>query len=196
MSRRETPMTRWYWKQVGGTLIEEFCAVERVLGDRGGRWIDGVIIKGGEFKIARQSEVDVAGKDIIVIQAKDGRLGMFIMGQAFFSAALLEAFKPRSIESIALVAHDDSVLGPIFRSHDRMRVVVCPEQIMIRARMRFFVKKDGVPEKPFSETKLLRRIEHGQVEHSTPCRRSDEEEWSTVAELLLTREQKEDSPPK
>ncbi|MEO5753171.1 MAG: hypothetical protein ABIR38_00500 [Chthoniobacterales bacterium] len=196
MSRRETPMTRWYGKQIGGTLVEEFCAVERVIGDRGGRWIDGVIIKGGKFKIARQSEVDVAEKDIIVVQAKDSRLGMYVMGQAFFSAKLMEAFNPRSIESIALVAHDDSVLGPIFRSLDRMRVVVCPEEVMIRARMRFFVRKEGIPEKPFSETELLRCIEHGQVEHSTPCRRSDEEEWSTVAELLLAPEQTEDSPPK
>ncbi len=189
-------MTRWYWKQIGGTLIEEFCAVERVIGERGGRWIDGIIIKGGAFKIARQSEVDVAGKDIIVIQAKDSRLGMYVMGQTFFSATLMETFKPRSIESIALVAHDDSVLGPIFRSHDRMRVVVCPEEVMIRARMRFFVRKEGISEGPFSETELLRRVEDGQVEHSTPCRRSDEEEWSTVAELLLAREQKEGSQPK
>jgi hypothetical protein len=29
MSKLETPMTRWYWHQVGGTLIEEFCAVRR-----------------------------------------------------------------------------------------------------------------------------------------------------------------------
>jgi len=27
MSKHETPMTRWYWQQVGGTLIEEFRAV-------------------------------------------------------------------------------------------------------------------------------------------------------------------------
>ncbi|MBA2436350.1 MAG: hypothetical protein H0V54_14940 [Chthoniobacterales bacterium] len=178
-------MTRWYWKQVGGTLIEEFCAVERVIGDRGGRWIDGVVIKGGECKIARQSEVEVAGKDIMIIQAKDSRLGMWVMGQAFFSAALMEAFKPRSIESIALVAHDDSVLGPIFRSHDRMRVVVCPGEVMLRARMRFSVKKDGIPQKPFSETEIFGLVEKGKIDRSTPCRRSDEEQWSTVAEQLL-----------
>jgi hypothetical protein len=27
MSKHETPMTRWYWKQVGGTLVEEFIAI-------------------------------------------------------------------------------------------------------------------------------------------------------------------------
>ena len=32
MSKLETPMTRWYWKQVGGTLIEEYPAVRRSKG--------------------------------------------------------------------------------------------------------------------------------------------------------------------
>ena len=27
MSKRETPLTRKYWKSIGGTLIEEFPAV-------------------------------------------------------------------------------------------------------------------------------------------------------------------------
>lgn len=126
-----------------------------------------------------------AWKDIIVIQAKDSRLGMYVMGQAFFSAALMEAFKPRSIESVALVAHADSVLGPIFRSYDRMRVVLCPEVVMIRARMRFLVKNDSAPEKLLSETELFSLIENGKINNTTPCRRSDEEQWSTVAEQLL-----------
>jgi hypothetical protein len=29
MSKLDTPMTRWYWQQVGNTLTEEFCAVRR-----------------------------------------------------------------------------------------------------------------------------------------------------------------------
>lgn len=48
MSRRETPMTRWYWKQVGGTLIEEFCVVERILGGS----VSGSVL-GSEFTIDR-----------------------------------------------------------------------------------------------------------------------------------------------
>ena len=56
MSKHETPMTRWYWQQVGGTLIEEFCAVR---GSRscGVRLLDGVIVKGGPFVIARKADV-------------------------------------------------------------------------------------------------------------------------------------------
>ena len=84
MSRRETPMTRWYWREkVKGTLIEEFCAVRRAPGC-GARCIDGVIIKGGEFRIARKAEVDIEGNDIIVIQAKADRLGMYLMARHFF----------------------------------------------------------------------------------------------------------------
>ena len=90
----------------------------------GCRLIDGLVIKGGEHRIAKQSEVDIAGKDVVLIQTKASRLGMYIMGQAFFSDELVKAFGPRSVESICLVAKDDSVLRPIFESHPGMKVVV------------------------------------------------------------------------
>ena len=129
MSKRETPMTRWYWQQVGGTLVEEYCAVRRSR-TCGIRLLDGVIIKGGELRIARQSEVAVEGKDIIVLQTKAERLGMYLMGQAFFSAQLMWRFRPRSVESVALVAQDDDVLRPLFEQHAGMRVVVCPPEVV------------------------------------------------------------------
>jgi hypothetical protein len=128
MSKLETPMTRWYWRQVGGTLVEEFCAVHRS-STCGGRLLDGVIIKGGEFRIARQSEVSVEGRDIVVIQTKAQRLCMYLMGQAFFSAQLMKRFGPRSVESVALVALDDDVLRPLFEQYEGMRVVVCPRDL-------------------------------------------------------------------
>jgi hypothetical protein len=118
-------MTRWYWHQLGGTLVEEFCAV-RSLGHCGVRLIDGVIIKGGDYRIAKQSEVTLEGKDVVVVQAKAKRLGMYLMGQALFSAQLLKRFNPKSIESVALVTKDDSVLRPLFEQYEGMRVVVCP----------------------------------------------------------------------
>ena len=129
MSKHETPMTRWYWQQVGGTLVEEFCAVRRG-GDCSNRLIDGVIIKGGECRIARQAEIDISGKDIVVVQAKASRLGMSLMGQAFFSAQLLKRFEPRSIESVAIVTKDDAVLRPLFEQYEGLRVVVCPPECL------------------------------------------------------------------
>lgn len=125
MSKRETPMTRWYWQQVGGTLIEEFIVVERTP-TCGRRVLDGVIIKDCEYRIAKQSEVSLDGKDIIVVQTKAGRLGMYLMGQALFSAQLIQRFKPRSVVSVALCRQDDAVLRPLFEQYPHMKVVVCP----------------------------------------------------------------------
>ena len=127
MSKRETPMTRWYWQQVGGTLIEEFCVVRGAQGC-GVRLLDGVIVTGGPFRISRQSEISLEGQDLVVVQTKAGRLGMYLMGQAFFSAQLLRPFKPRSVESVALVLRDDDVLRPLFEQYAGMRVVVCPPE--------------------------------------------------------------------
>jgi len=132
VSKLETPMIRWYWQQFGGTLVEEFCAVRRGEGCSN-RLIDG-IIKGGEPRIARGSEVNLAGKDIVVVQAKAKRLGMYLMGQALFSAELLKRFNPRSIESVAIVTKDDAVLRSIFEKYEGMRVVVCPPEIAALAR--------------------------------------------------------------
>ncbi len=128
MSKLETPMTRWYWEQIGGTLVEEFCAVRRSA-TCGVRLLDGVIIGEGEFRGAQQSEVSVEGRDIIVVQTKAKRLGMYLMGQAFFSAQLMKRFGPRSVESVALVAQDDDVLRPLFEQYEGMRVVVCPQEV-------------------------------------------------------------------
>jgi hypothetical protein len=127
MSKLETPLTRAYWEKVGGTLVEEFYAVQSS-STCGKRVIDGVIIRGGKKYIARSGEVNLAGKDIIIVQTKAGRLGMYLMGQAFFSAELMKRFKPASILSVALCLKDDSVLRPIFESYPNMKVEVisCP----------------------------------------------------------------------
>ena len=127
MSKHETPMTRRYWQEVGGTLIEEFVAVEGTA-MCGRRVLDGVIIKDGTFQVAHQTEVSLKGKDIIVVQTKASRLGMYLMGQAFFSAQLLQRFQPRSVVSVALCSEDDAVLRPLFEQYPNMHVVVCPQR--------------------------------------------------------------------
>ena len=129
MNKREPAMTRWYWRQVRGTLIEEFLAVRRTA-TCGQRLLDGVIVRGGAFRIARREEVSVKGQDVIVVQTKVGRLGMYLMGQAFFSAQLIwQRFKPRSVLSVALCHQDDEVLGPLFKQYPGMEVVLCPEEL-------------------------------------------------------------------
>ena len=126
MSKNETPITRWYWQQVGGTLIEEFQAV-KASPENGKRVLDAVIIPSGENRVARQEEVSIEGKDVVVVQTKASRLGMYLMGQAFFSAQLIEKFNPRSILSVALCTQDDKVLRPLFEQYPGMKVVIYPE---------------------------------------------------------------------
>ena len=118
MSKHESPLTKRYWESVGGTLVLEFPAVRKRKGhNHGKRLLDGLIIVGSETKIAKASEVDIEGKDIIVVQTKRGslqtRLGMYLLGQAFFSKELMKPFKPRSIRSVAICTAADDILEPL-----------------------------------------------------------------------------------
>ena len=122
MSKRETPLTRKYWQSIGGTLIEEFPAVTRG-NSNSRRLLDGVVILGGENRIAKASEVDIEGRDIVVIQTKVNRLGMYLMGQAFFSRELMKTFKPKSIKTVAICGKDDTVMRDLCKEFD-IEVVV------------------------------------------------------------------------
>ena len=109
MSKKETPLTRRYWQSVGGALIEEFPAVLRTESSAQ-RLLDGVIVLCQAKAIVKHSDIDIKGKDIIVIQTKASRLGMNLMGQAIISAKLMERFEPRSIRSVAIYTAGDKVL--------------------------------------------------------------------------------------
>jgi len=124
MSKKETLLTRWYWKTIGGTLIEEFPAV-RAGPENGPRLMDGVIILGGPFEIRLADSVELTGKDIVVVQTKASRLGMYLLGQAVFSRRLMEPFKPSSIRSVALCTKGDAVLEPLAKEYG-VEVVVIP----------------------------------------------------------------------
>ena len=123
MSKLETPLIRRYWKEIGGTLIEEFPAVRRTKSS-GQRLLDAVILPDGETRIASWREVIIEGEDIIVVQAKVHRLGMYLLGQTLFSAELMKRFKPASIRSVALCIKDDAVLRPLLEQYPGMEVVV------------------------------------------------------------------------
>ena len=125
MSKRETPMVRRYWRQVGGTLVEEYPAVRRSA-TCGQRLLDAVILPNQETRIAPWHEVSLEGEDVIVVQAKAKRLGMYLMGQTFFSAQLVRRFRPASVRSIALCTADDSVLRPLLERYPGMEVIVMP----------------------------------------------------------------------
>lgn len=114
-----------FWQSVGGSLVEEFPAVRRGT-DNAQRLVDGVIVLDGRTRRAKASEVDVRGKDIIVVQTKASRLGMYLMGQAIFSMELMQMFGPRSIRTVAICTAGDSVLKPLCDRYGIEVVVYTP----------------------------------------------------------------------
>ena len=100
----------------------EFLAVRKDP-DHAQRLLDGVIILGSETKIAKTDEVEIEGKDIIVVQTKANRLGMYLLGQAVFSRELMKPLKPRSVRSVAICTEGDDVLEPLASDYD-VEVVV------------------------------------------------------------------------
>ena len=105
-----------YWARVGGTLAEEFPAVK---GSKtaSSRRLDGVIVLGGKHERVAPELLRVAGNDIIIVQAKARRLGMYLLGQALFSRELMKPFGPASIRTVALCTKDDSVLRPLAEAY-------------------------------------------------------------------------------
>jgi len=113
MSKNETPFTRKFWSETGGLLIEEFHVIKG--GSRNtNRWIDGLIVLGEENQIHPGKTFDITGKDVIIIQTKNRRLGMGLIGQALLSRMLVEEHhKPASVRTVAVCINHDEILGPL-----------------------------------------------------------------------------------
>lgn len=123
MSQKETWRTRKYWSQVGGLLVEEFLAVKGTK-NSGRRPIDGLIVLNEKKGIHTDNFYDIEGKDVIVIQTKHNRIGMYLLGQAFFSKFLIERFNPRSIKCLAICGKYDEVIGELAKKHEVEVVVI------------------------------------------------------------------------
>jgi len=108
MSRHETWRTRRYWESIGGLLVEEFTAVRMDKANgTGKRLIDGIIVPDAERRIQTGGTFDFRSRDIIVVQAKRTRLGMYLMGQAFFSREIMRRYEPLSIRTVAICGAGD-----------------------------------------------------------------------------------------
>jgi hypothetical protein len=132
MSLNETPMTKWYWREVlkMGTLIEEYLAVEGSEDDSNSpRFLDGLVILYSPFEISADVRRDITGKDVVVIQSKNKRLGMYLMGQALFSRDLILAKGAKSVRSVAVCRKDDKVMRPLLLAHPGIEVVLCPPEV-------------------------------------------------------------------
>ena len=123
MSKNETWRTKLYWESVGGLLIEEFMSVKGNK-EQGKRPVDGLIVLGEKTEIHKGNTYDISGKDVIVIQTKRGRIGMYLLGQAYFSRFLIEKHKPKSVKSVAICGRNDKVMQELADQHDVEIVVI------------------------------------------------------------------------
>lgn len=119
MSKHEAWRTRHYWHTIGGLLIEEFQAVAGNNNENiARRLIDGIIVPSEPGGIQRGGSFDFTGKDIVVVQTKSNRLGMYLMGQAFFSREIMKRYRPRSIKTVAICGKGDAEMQMLCHQHD------------------------------------------------------------------------------
>jgi hypothetical protein len=91
--------------------------------DRSGRWADAVILPNEEHRRLQPNEYpSLEERDVIVVQTKRGRTGMYLMGQALFSARLAHACGAASVRSILLCHYADSVLLPLLEPFPEVEV--------------------------------------------------------------------------
>ena len=122
MSKHETWRTRQYWHTVGGLLIEEFVSVNASeLNAK--RPIDGLIVLNEPTAIYTNNFFDIKDKDVIIIQCKSTRLGMYLLGQIYFSQFLIQKHQPRSIRLVAICGKSDSIMEELAIAHN-IEVVV------------------------------------------------------------------------
>ena len=126
MSKNETWRTRKYWETIGGLLIEEYYAIpgnkEKNVGKR---LIDGIIVLGEEKSNRKGGSFNFKGRDIIVIQTKSNRLGMTLMGQAYFSRKIMKRYNPKSIKAVAICGSGDAEMEELCKEAS-IEVVVIP----------------------------------------------------------------------
>jgi hypothetical protein len=109
MSKHETWRTRKFWESIGGLLIEEFEVVKKSESSAR-RLIDGVIVLDEETRVHHSTKFDITGKDVVVVQTKANRLGMYLLGQALFSKKLIKKHNPKSIRTVAICGKGDEVM--------------------------------------------------------------------------------------
>lgn len=122
MSKRETPLTRRFWSEFGGILVEEFMAVPVGKG-HARRLIDGLIIKSSTTELAQNKTMELSGHGLVVIQTKASRLSMSLLGQVLFSMELMRQFQPSSVEGVAVCTKGDRILEDLAATYG-IRVVV------------------------------------------------------------------------
>ena len=128
MSKRETPMTEAFWQQQAhGAFIPEYCIVARAA-ECGGRYVDALILPDELHGRARSADYATLTDRNVIVVSKAARKGMYLMGQALFSARLALTRGAKSVRSILLCTAPDSVLLPLLKDFPEVEVWVYDER--------------------------------------------------------------------
>ena len=116
-------MTEAFWQShAPGALLPEYTLV-RAGPDCGRRCVDAVILPDEPHRRATPFDYpSIDGHNVIVVQTKRGRMGMYLMGQAVFSAKLALACGAKSVRSVLLCNQADSVLLPLLEPFPEVEV--------------------------------------------------------------------------
>ena len=114
-------MTRWYAKTryPKGFLMEEYLALPQGK-TNGKRLMDGVIVFRKPF-VKRKLFKD---ERVVVIQSKNRRLGMGLIGQVIISRDLIERLGVKVKKSIGVCTEIDTVMHKMLRKHPKCWAVV------------------------------------------------------------------------
>lgn len=123
MSKHETAMTEGFWHSYAkGTFLPEYPLVWAQT-DRAVRRADAVILPDEPDSRANVRDYpSLSGRKVIVVQTKPGRMGMYLMGQALFSARLVMAQGATSVRSILLCHRTDAALLPLLEPFPEVEV--------------------------------------------------------------------------
>ncbi len=117
-------MTEGFWQAaMRGAFLPEYPLVRRPGPDARQRWADAVILPDEPHGHARVADYPgLAGRNVVVVQTKTGRMGMHLMGQALFSAALVRGLDAASVRSILLCHRADRALLPLLAPFPEVEV--------------------------------------------------------------------------
>jgi hypothetical protein len=123
MSKFETRMTEGFWvSKAHGLFFAEYPLV-RPAADRAIRRVDGLILPDEPHGRGNwRDHALLSGRRVIIIQAKTDRMGMYLMGQALFSARLALACGAASVRSILLCHLPDGALLPLLKPFREVEV--------------------------------------------------------------------------
>jgi hypothetical protein len=115
-------MTEGFWlSQANGAFLPEYPLVRRGK-DCGWRAVDGIILPDEPHRAQFKEYPSLDGRIVIVVQTKRGRMGMYLMGQALFSARLAQRAGAASVRSVLLCHEPDTVLLPLLEPFSEVEV--------------------------------------------------------------------------